>query len=202
MILIGRTFSPFVRRVAATLALYDLSYELRPYRVVDQVELIAPHNPLRRVPALVLPDGETLVDSTVILDHLDHLVPAERALVPREGTARREVLQALALAVGACEKAVAAFNERDRRPADKVWPEGLANLMAQARGGFAALEAMAGGEWLRLGRMTQADLTTALALDFAHQAMPDLVEGRYPRLEALLARVNAIPEVGATRFHA
>ena len=44
-------------------------------------------NPLMRVPALVLDDGETLIDSTEILDHLDQVVGPERALLPAAGKA-------------------------------------------------------------------------------------------------------------------
>ena len=52
-------------------------------RVGKDFELIRQFDPLGRVPALVLADGESLIDSAAILDFLDDLVGPERALLPR-----------------------------------------------------------------------------------------------------------------------
>ena len=52
----------------------------------DKAELAA-FNPIARVPALRLADGEVLVDSAVILDHLDQVAGA-RALTPATGAVR------------------------------------------------------------------------------------------------------------------
>jgi glutathione S-transferase len=81
MILIGQYDSPFVRRVAVALREYRLPYEHRPWSVWAQSEEVAKFTPLRRVPVLVLDDGETLVESAAILDALDDLVGAEPALL-------------------------------------------------------------------------------------------------------------------------
>src|SRR3984893_13538474 len=100
-ILYGRYASPFVRRVAVTLQLYHLAYRHMPMMPFgpDKAEL-AKFNPIARVPALQLPDGEMLIDSAVILDYLDGLVGPERALTPAAGQARRGVLTLLAVAHG------------------------------------------------------------------------------------------------------
>jgi len=47
----------------------------------DKAEL-AKFNPIARVPALQIADGEMLVDSAAIIDYLDSLVGPERALTP------------------------------------------------------------------------------------------------------------------------
>ena len=54
MILIGQYDSPFVRRVAIALRLYGIAYEHRPWSTFSELNSIAPYNPLRRVPTLVL----------------------------------------------------------------------------------------------------------------------------------------------------
>ena len=46
---------------------------------------IAPYNPLRRVPTLVLDNGKSLIESTAILDYLDELVGAEKAMIAARG---------------------------------------------------------------------------------------------------------------------
>ena len=74
MFLIGQYDSPFVRRVAIALRLYELSFEHRPWSTFGDADRIAPYNPLRRVPTLVLEGGDALIESTAILDYLDELV--------------------------------------------------------------------------------------------------------------------------------
>src|SRR5262245_4872288 len=100
MILIGQYDSPFVRRVGIALRLYDLAFEHRPWSVFGDAERIAPLNPLRRVPTLVLDDGEVLIESGAILDHLDELAGPSRALIAERGEARRHALKVCALATG------------------------------------------------------------------------------------------------------
>ena len=102
MILIGRYLSPFVRRVAATMHIYEPPFEHRPFSVVGEDRpKIRDVNPLSRVPALILDDGETLIDSGAILDYLDEQAGPERALTPASGGERRRVLKLMAVAVGA-----------------------------------------------------------------------------------------------------
>jgi glutathione S-transferase len=201
MILIGRNLSPFVRRTAASLNLLDMRFTQRPFSTVDNIEAIRGFNPLGRVPALVMEDGEVLLDSAAILDALDEMAGAERALVPRSGGPRRNVLRALALGVGATEKLVGAYYESKRRPEGLVWPDYAARQLAQAESGFAALDQMAeSGEWLCGDRLSQADVTATCALDFADVVLPDFAADRFPALAALRRRANAISAIGSTRW--
>ncbi len=200
MKLVGRMLSPFVRRVAATLNLYGMEWESWPLSTVTDMPQIMAVNPVGRVPVLYLPSGEALLDSAAIIDHLDEIA-GDAALTPRAGPARRQVVQATAIALGAAEKSVAALYEGQRRPEALRWPEGLEKLLAQAAGGFDALDAMLEGqEHLALGQLTQADVTAAIAYDFACTTMPEWAANRAPRLAALRDRLNADPRIGGTRF--
>src|SRR5438874_5473880 len=122
MFLIGQYDSPFVRRVAIALRFYGLAFEHRPWSTFGDADKIAPYNPLRRVPTLVLDDGEALIESTVILDHLDELVGPSRAMLPVAGPPRRKALRICALATGLGDKAVSLVYERvlHERPS-QVW---------------------------------------------------------------------------------
>src|SRR5258708_28726681 len=71
MILIGQYDSPFVRRVAIALRLYELPFEHQPWSTFGDADKIAPYNPLRRVPTLALHSGEGGIESTAILRYLD-----------------------------------------------------------------------------------------------------------------------------------
>jgi glutathione S-transferase len=93
MILIGQYDSPFVRRVAIALNLYGFAFEHRPWSTFGEGDKIAPFNPLRRVPTLVLDSGEALIESTAILDYLDEMVGPEKAMIARSGPERRHALK-------------------------------------------------------------------------------------------------------------
>ena len=83
MILIGQFDSPFVRRVAIAMRLYGIAFEHKPWSTFGDADKIAPYNPLRRVPTLVLDDGEALIESAMILDYLDG--PVSFSLIDGDG---------------------------------------------------------------------------------------------------------------------
>src|SRR6266446_1367573 len=124
MILIGQYDSPFVRRVAIALRLYELSFEHRPWSTFGDGEKIAAYNPLRRVPTLVLGSGEALIESTAILDYLDDLVGPEDAMIAARGPERHRALKICALAAGLGDKGVSLLYERVlRKDQSKIWVE-------------------------------------------------------------------------------
>jgi hypothetical protein len=88
LILIGMFDSPFVRRVAVSMNLLGMAFEHRNWSVGKDFDLIRQFNPLGRVPTLVQPDGEALIESTAILDLLDEHAGPDRALLPRSWLTR------------------------------------------------------------------------------------------------------------------
>jgi len=107
--LIGRYMSPFVRRVGVSLHLLDIPFTNEPLSVLTDSLKIREYSPLGRLPALVLDDGQVLIDSNAILDYFDQQAGAERALLPLSGPQRSEAMNLLAFAVGACEKTVGSW---------------------------------------------------------------------------------------------
>ena len=105
MILVGQYDSPFVRRVAVALNILGLGYEHRPWSTFGDADRLVALNPLRRVPALLLEDGEVLIESAAILDHLDETV-GEARLIAASGPARRAMLRICTLTTGLCDKMV------------------------------------------------------------------------------------------------
>lgn len=194
MILVGRYLSPFVRRAAITLKLHGMPFEHQPLSTMTDMDAIKKLNPVGRVPVLVLDDGESLVDSAAILDHLDEVAGPARALVPPAGPERRRVLRLLAIAVGTMEKAVGYSYETKRRPAERQHQPWIDNLKSQVAGGLAALEAIDGQPWLAGAKMTQADVSAAVLVDFLKFQVPELLPaGSHPKLEALAARLGELP---------
>jgi len=201
MILIGRNNSPFVRRVAASLKLLGLDFEQKQLSTVNHREEVERLNPLGRIPALVLDDGEVLIDSTAILDYLDELAGPEKALVPACGPDRRRVLKLVALSMGVMEKSLSCYIERQVRPSDKMHLEILNRFCSQVHAGLAALEALCPDEgWLSGDKITQADVSTIAGMDFIRVFWPEqLPQGKYPRLEGLRARAYALPAIIETK---
>ncbi|HMW16793.1 MAG TPA: glutathione S-transferase family protein [Accumulibacter sp.] len=191
--LLGLYDSPFVRRVAITMTLYRIPFEHLSLSVFRDMEAMRPINPLFKVPLLTLPDGETLYESAYLLDHLDELA-SERGmspLIPCHGAERRAVQQAAALAIIATEKAVALEYER-KRPADLQWAAWSDRLRAQMRQAFGILEERLSGEFLIGGRLTQADVSTAVGIGFVRHVLPhEWPDGQFPALERLSGRLEA-----------
>lgn len=82
MKLLGSLTSPYVRKTRIVLAEKKIDCEF----VVDNGGQdgygLADHNPLCRIPVLLLDDGTSLFDSRVIVEYLDNLAPNNRLIPP------------------------------------------------------------------------------------------------------------------------
>ena len=194
MFLIGQYDSPFVRRVAIALKLYGLAFEHRPWSTFGDADKIAPYNPLRRVPTLVLDDGEALIESAIILDYLDELVGEAKAMLPRGGADRRRHLRICALACGLGDKAVSLLYERVLRKEQlALWVERCQAQIADVLGVLEAERArVTTPYWLGTG-IGHADVAVACVVRFTREAHPDLFDAsRYPALAAHSERCEAL----------
>ena len=184
MILIGQYDSPFVRRVGLALQIYGLNYEHRPWSTYSDAEEISHYNPLRRVPTLVLDDGEVLIESGAILDYLDELAEPVRRLIAATGAERRETLRICALATGLCDKMVSLVYENSFHSlTSDMWIE---RCTLQIRSVLDVLEhslvAEKGQFWFG-DRPGHADIACACALGFLAEVHPAiLASGNWPSL--------------------
>lgn len=192
MILIGQYDSPFVRRVGIALTLYDLSFTHRPWSVFGDAEQISRYNPLIRVPTLVLDDGDVLIESHSILDHLDGLMPEGRRLFPVREPQRRKALKVAALATGIAEKAVSLFYEKRLHAAvSDIW---VNRCGAQIAAGLAELESYFFAVADENRSLGHAEIAVAVMLRFVKEAHPGLADmAAYPALAALTASLEALP---------
>lgn len=203
MILIGMFDSPFVRRVAVSMNLVGLPFEHRNWSVGKDFELIREFNPLGRVPALVLADGESLIDSAAILDYLDELVGAARALLPQSGKERREALKVMAIAHGAAEKGLQQLVEWIFKPESKRHEPWMQRCRQQMHGALTELERISQArpaDWLVGKRLSQADVTATCVYSYLCDA---LNSGQpwpgYPTLGTIVSRCEALPEFARVR---
>ncbi|WP_104017741.1 glutathione S-transferase family protein [Roseovarius nitratireducens] len=199
MILIGRYLSPFTRRVAVSLKLLGLPFERRPLTAWHDLEELRRLNPVGRVPALILDDGEMIFESSAILDEIDRIAGPDRALLPAAGPARREALRVTAVALGVMDKAAAARYERVMRPKEKVHQPWIDHNIGQVMSGLGWLEERFADTALP-PEMSQPVISTVVAHDFLAVAMAQMVDLQgVPALRALSQACADLPAFAETR---
>ncbi|NYT57340.1 glutathione S-transferase N-terminal domain-containing protein [Alcaligenaceae bacterium] len=114
MKLIGSLTSPYVRKVRVVMAEKKLDYEFVVEDVWAQDSTIQAHNPLGKVPCLLMDDNGSLFDSRVIVEYLDTLSPVGR-LIPQPGRDRAATKCWEAIADGTLDAALAIHIETHRR---------------------------------------------------------------------------------------
>jgi glutathione S-transferase len=201
MILYGRNLSPYTRRVAIWCALQGRGLERRELMVAGpDFDEIKAHNPVARVPILILNDGTHLIETFAICDYLDETAPNGTRLIPDSGAARMECLRRLAVANSTTEKAVAMVYERNRRPEELHWRDWQARVAGQIQGGLAELDRVVPADgWSGAQGPDGGDLAAICAYQFVETTNPWLLDPGYPRLAALAERGMEIEAIAVTK---
>lgn len=170
--------------MGVSLHVLGLPFEHVPLSPFSQAAELRKYSGIGRMPALVLDDGETLIESSAILDCLDEVVGPRRALIPADGLKRRKCLRILASATAACDKAIAITYER-RRPADKVDGDWLARCRTQLDAALREIESV-GLQLAEHRALQQTTISVACAYAYVKRVEPDAVPaGQYPGLDRL-----------------
>ena len=198
MKLVGSKTSPFVRKIRVILAEKKLAFDFVEESAWTADTTVPRYNPLNKVPALVLDDGESIYDSAVISEYLDAV--SGGGLVPKDAAARARVRRDEALGDGIAEAGITAFLERKREAArqDPAW---IARQLDKVNAGIAALaKALGSKQYLGGGEANLADIACACALFWAEFRMPELGwRAAHPNLKAWAERMESRPAFQATR---
>jgi glutathione S-transferase len=190
--------SPYVRRVAISLKVLGIPFEHRPLSVFRDIEAFAQINPVVKVPTLVTDAGVVLMDSTLILQHLESL---GGSLCSSNPAVRVLELRQIGLALAACEKTVQLFYETTLRPPEKQHAPWIERVTRQIRAAYAELERHVArfGSAPPQSPVTQADITTATAWSFTAFALPGLIAAdAHPCLAAHAAAAEKLPAFATT----
>ena len=205
IIVYGGSVSPFVRKVRVVLAEKGVAYKLDQVNVFNPPPEFLAISPLKRIPVLRdtdLPEPNTLPDSSIICDYLEHKYP-KPALYPAEAFERAKALWyeeyadgALAPAIGTglfFERVVKKMmrRETDETICQKTLTEKLPPL-------FDHLEIEVGSkEFLAAGMFSIADISIGtMFVNFVHCG-ETLDAARWPKLAAYVARIHARPSFKA-----
>jgi glutathione S-transferase len=199
MRLIGMLDSPYVRRTAIAARLLAVPFEHDPLSVFSTFEQFSRINPVVKAPTLVCDDGTVLMDSALIIDHLESL--AGRSLWPAEGAERLRALRVVGLAMAACEKVVQIVYEHHLRPAAKVHAPWLDRVHRQMLAALTALDTELAQHPLAAeeAQLTQAGLCAAVVWRFMQIKLETpIADAVCPALSAYAASVEKLPAFAAT----
>jgi glutathione S-transferase len=152
-------------------------------------------NPLVKVPTLICDDGQTLVDSTLIIDYLESR--AGKSLMPAAEGDHIRALNLIGSSTVAMEKVAQLIYETKQRPAEVQYAPWVERLEKQLIGALELMESGVGdgSAWLFGDHITQADITVAIGWRFVQHVVPERVAAeRFPGLVAFSLRAEELPE--------
>jgi glutathione S-transferase len=199
MQLIGMLDSPYVRRVAVSLKVLGIPFDLDQVSVFRHFDTFAGLNPVVKAPTLITDDGMVLMDSSLILEHIAEVAP--RRLMPADRAHHEKALRLVGLALAACEKTVSIIYECNQRPAEKQHQPWLDRVGGQLLAAYRALEKEASPDWFTGEDLMQPQITTAVAWRFSQHTVGELVSaGDFPRLSVLSERAEKLSFFRETDF--
>lgn len=201
MKLIGSHTSPYVRKVRIVLAEKKIDCEFIVNNPWADDSLVTAHNPLARIPVLVLDDETSLFDSRVIAEYLDSMTPNNK-LLPATGRERIAVKRWEALADGICDAAASIVMER-KRPAGEQSPSWIERQQRVIGLGLAEMAKELGdAPWCQGNSLCLADIAVGAALGYLDFRFGDLDwRGEHPALARLAEKLAQRPSFAETLPH-
>jgi glutathione S-transferase len=188
--------SPYARKVRVVAAEKGVALTIENVSLspVNRNAEVAAVNPLGKVPSLVLEDGTTLFDSSVICGWLDAQKPTPR-LIP-DSAARWSVLTLEALGDGLLDASLLHRYEHILRPEEKRFQPWIDGQWTKVQATLDALETQCSGFGDRVDVGTIAVACALGYLDFRFADTP--WRGGRPALAAWFEAFRARPSMTAT----
>ena len=198
MKLLASPTSPYARKVRIALAEKKIDCELVEASPWVNDSIVPTHNPLGKVPVLILDDGTALYDSRVIVEYLDTVSPVSR-LIPEPSRQRIAVKRWEALADGICDAAVAIVREA-ARPARQQSSETIDRQREKIERGIVDMASdLADKPWCNGEAHSLADIATGCALGYLDLRHPTIEwRGEHPNLVALFDKLSKRPSYSDT----
>ncbi len=199
MKLYGSRTSPYVRKVRIVMTEKRIECDFVEENVWSADTSVTLHNPLTKIPVLVLDDGMALYDSRVVAEYLDGVTPVSR-LIPDGGRERALVKRWEALGDGIADAGIAVFLERKRELGvqNKDW---ITRQLGKVNSAIAAAARELGDRDYCHGlSLTLGDISLACALLWMEFRMPEIQwRANHPNLKKWVERLEAMPSFVDTR---
>lgn len=183
MKLLSAPASPYSRKVRIVLAEKRIDCEIENVSVQPAENPVNAHNPLGKIPTLLLDDGTAIYDSRVIVEFLDNMAANSR-LIPKDNRERIAVRRWEALADGVLDAGLLVRYESLRAENERSagWTE---KQVARIRRGLAQMETDLGAyAWCQRRRFTLADIALGCCVGWIGLRKPGGIDWRagYPGL--------------------
>ena len=203
MKLLAALISPYTRKVRVVLAEKKIECDMQIVDVAPSDNPVNPHNPLGKIPTLILDDGNALYDSRVIVEFLDGVSPISR-LIPEATRDRVAVRRWEALADGVLDAGLLVRYEslRDKKEQSKGWSD---KQLARMKRGMDQV-AKEIGTYCHADRYSLADIAVGCCMGWLDFRKPGDVDWRaeyapvarhYDKMMERAAFADTVP--GATK---
>jgi glutathione S-transferase len=193
LILYAHPFASYCWKALIALYENDTPFELRLVDFGDEASVAEFRSvwPLAKMPVLI-DGGRTIVESTAIIDYLDHCYPAPSPLIPEDPLAAVEARMLDRIFDNYVMNPMQRIVVDRLRPADSRDPHGVDESRRQLETSYAWLEReLAGRTWAAGEDFGLADCAAAPSLHYADRVQP--LGGRFPALDAYRGRLAARP---------
>ena len=198
MQLISATPSPYARKVRIALAEKGIPFELLTEIPWNEDTTVPQHNPLEKLPVLLLDDGSTVYESSYILEFLERRYP-DPPLLPADDDGILAAKRLDVLANGICDAVVLVFFERLRPEAHRSLPW-MDRQLRKVFGGVAEIARLIGDRRYAVGdRFGLGDIAAASALGYLEVRFTEFGWRRqYPALSRYMDGLMQRPSVRDT----
>jgi glutathione S-transferase len=176
MKLLAALISPYTRKVRVVLAEKKIECEMEIVDVAPADNPVNRHNPLGKIPTLLLDDGTALYDSRVIVEFLDSVSPISR-LIPEATRDRVAVRRWEALADGVLDAGLLWRYEsmRDKKEQSKGWQD---KQLSRMKRGMEQVAKEIGATYCHAERYSLADIAVGCCLGWLAFRRPGGVDWR------------------------
>lgn len=199
MKLISSPTTPFGRKVRIVLLEKKIPFELAIEIPWNSDTKVGDFNPLGKVPVLVLKDGETVFDSRVIVEYLEHVSPVSQ-LIPTDPAPRMRIRKIEALADGITDAAALIFLE-SRRPETQQNKDWIVRQQSKVFKGLEALsEALGASLYFNEPKLSLADIAAGCCLGYLDFRFPDIKwRQAHANLAAFYEKISERPSFKETQ---
>lgn len=196
MRLIGMLDSPYVRRVAISLAHLNVPFEHEAVSVFSTFEKFQHINAVVKAPTLVSNDGTILMESSLILQFIEATLTIGDSLWSKHPAILQQEMSAVSFALAACEKSVQIIYERNLRPASAQYEPWMERVRGQLIAAYTGLEQLVqNNSAIFSTTRNQASITAAVAWQFTQSMLATIVPAEnHPGLVSLSAQSEKTPE--------